>query len=196
MAFLAHHGLEGGSIGNGLNLIDVSFTVGECFLLYGLLKTPSKSPRPLHSSYLTFLISEHKHVALKICRSDKETSDTAAAEIAILKHTIWQGKSHDHIVALLDDFTVPVEDHPKLSHACLVFELLGPNLLTFLESHMDNVRSGGNAQRGEGGGLPLSLVKIFAKQMLLGTAYLHDFCRHIHTDLKVRVSDPNASFFL
>lgn len=124
-------------------------------------------------------------MALKICRSDRETTETAAAEVAVLKHTVWQDETHANIVALLDTFYHPASEGSKLSHTCLVFELLGPNLLTFLESHMENVKNGGNAQRGEGGGLPISLVKVFAKQMLLGTAYLHDFCRHIHTDLKV-----------
>lgn len=144
----------------------------------------SSFPRPLRPTELT-PSSDEKHVALKICRSDRETTETAAAEIAVLKHTVWQNETHANIVALLDTFYHPTAEGSKHSHTCLVFELLGPNLLTFLESHVENVRNGGNAQRGEAGGLPISLVKVFAKQMLLGTAYLHDFCRHIHTDLKV-----------
>lgn len=33
-------------------------------------------------------------------------------------------------------------------------------------------------------GLPLSMVRAIAKQVLLGVAYLHDKCEIIHTDIK------------
>lgn len=99
---------------------------------------------------------------------------------------MWHGRTQDNIVRLVDDFYHPAKRPSRLDHACLVFEVLGPNLLTFLEAHIRNVKNQqGGALPGQAGGLPLSLVKEFAKQMLAGTAYLHDFCRHIHTDLKV-----------
>jgi len=138
--------------------------------------------------YLTGPFSREKvHVAIKICRSDRETRETAAAEVHVLKETMWHGRTQDNIVRLVDDFYHPAKRPSRLDHACLVFEVLGPNLLTFLEAHIRNVKNQeGGALPGQAGGLPLNLVKEFAKQMLAGTAYLHDFCRHIHTDLKVR----------
>ncbi|KAG8812585.1 serine/threonine protein kinase, CMGC group [Serendipita sp. 399] len=104
---------------------------------------------------------------------------------------------------MIDHFFVPAKQRNSRSeHACLVFEILGPNLLTFLEAHIKSVsdaeeerirmRENGiedesawkGALPGPAGGLPIPLVKEFAKQMLAGVAYLHDFCRTIHTDLK------------
>ncbi|CAG7849073.1 SubName: Full=Probable dis1-suppressing protein kinase dsk1 {ECO:0000313/EMBL:CCA67077.1} [Serendipita indica DSM 11827] len=126
------------------------------------------------------------HVALKICRSDRDTRETAEAEIKILKEVMWHGHSQSNIVRLVDTFCVPAHQrNSRAEHACLVFEILGPNLLTFLEAHIKNVReANAGAIPGPSNGLPLQLVKEFAKQMLAGTAYLHDFCRYIHTDLK------------
>ena len=127
------------------------------------------------------------HVALKICRSDRDTRETAEAEIKILKEVMWHGHSQSNIVRLVDTFCAPAHQrNSRAEHACLVFEILGPNLLTFLEAHIKSVReANAGAIPGPSNGLPLALVKEFAKQMLAGIAYLHDFCRYIHTDLKV-----------
>jgi serine/threonine-protein kinase SRPK3 len=106
--------------------------------------------------------------------------------VSVLKETIWNGQYQDNLVRLIDYFYHPAQGPSRGEHACLVFEILGPNLLSFLEAHVETVRlRKGDAVPGEAGGLPLNLVKEFAKQMLAGIAYLHDFCRHIHTDLKV-----------
>jgi serine/threonine-protein kinase SRPK3 len=147
--------------------------------------TVSVPPFSVSCVQLTLATREQKHVALKICRSDRETCETAAAEIAVLEYIRWEGECHGNLVRLIETFSIPAKGSARSSHTCIVFELLGPNLLTFLEAHITDVRNGGKSQRGEGGGLPLALVQEFAKQLLCGTSYLHDFCRHIHTDLKV-----------
>ncbi len=53
----------------------------------------------------------------------------------------------------------------------MVFEILGVNLLEIIKRY--NYR-----------GIPLPLVRIIARQVLLGLDYLHRVCKIIHTDLK------------
>jgi hypothetical protein len=152
---------------------------------------------------LTISQRDNKHVAIKICRSDRETTDAAIAELHVLREAMWQGQFHDNIVGLVDKFVVPAalnepwiptdeEPEPPV-HYCIVIEVLGPNLLTFLEAHQRHVRSNSvDALPGQAGGLPLPLVKEFSKQLLAATAFLHDYIRHIHTDLKV--SAPSVRY--
>lgn len=54
---------------------------------------------------------------------------------------------------------------------CMAFETLSCNLLTIIRLY--NYK-----------GLPMPLVKVIAKQMLIGLDYLHRECHIIHTDLK------------
>ena len=63
------------------------------------------------------------------------------------------------------------------THVCMVFEVLGHNLLKFI------IRN--NYQ-----GMPLQNVKIMMKQVLEGLHYLHTKCQIIHTDIK----PENVSF--
>ncbi|PHJ24962.1 cmcg kinase (incomplete catalytic triad) [Cystoisospora suis] len=60
---------------------------------------------------------------------------------------------------------------PNGRHMCLVFEVLGPNLLSLIKRY--NFR-----------GLPMNLVRRVATDVLYGLSYLHDVCNIIHTDLK------------
>lgn len=53
----------------------------------------------------------------------------------------------------------------------MVFEILGVNLLEVIKRY--NYK-----------GVPFPLVRIMAKQMLMGLDYLHRVCKIIHTDLK------------
>ena len=73
-----------------------------------------------------------------------------------------------HIVSFLDSF-----DHigPEDTHVCIVFEPLGENLLSLIE-------------RNKKKGVPVTLVKTIARQVLLGLEYLHDECDLVHTDIK------------
>merc|ERR1719471_412021 len=72
------------------------------------------------------------------------------------------------MVMLLDDFKISGVNG---SHVCMVFEVLGHNLLKFI------IRN--NYQ-----GMPLMNVKIMMKQVLEGLHYLHTKCQIIHTDIK------------
>merc|ERR1719471_2195404 len=72
------------------------------------------------------------------------------------------------MVMLLDDFKISGVNG---THVCMVFEVLGHNLLKFI------IRN--NYQ-----GMPLKNVKIMMKQVLEGLHYLHTKCQIIHTDIK------------
>ena len=69
---------------------------------------------------------------------------------------------------LLDDFKISGVNG---THVCMVFEVLGHNLLKFI------IRS--NYQ-----GIPLKNVKLIMRQVLEGLHYLHAKCQIIHTDIK------------
>ena len=56
-------------------------------------------------------------------------------------------------------------------HFVMVFEILGVNLLEVIKRY--NYK-----------GVPMPLVRIMAKQCLIGLDYLHRICQIIHTDLK------------
>ncbi|KAF1814767.1 serine/threonine-protein kinase SRPK2 [Eremomyces bilateralis CBS 781.70] len=112
-----------------------------------------------------------KHVALKVVRSAAHYTETALDEIKLLNKVVGANKDHPgrkHVVSLLDSFT---HKGPNGSHVCMVFEVLGENLL-------------GLIKRWNHRGIPLPLVKQITKQVLLGLDYLHRECGIIHTDLK------------
>ncbi|KEY65273.1 hypothetical protein S7711_01791 [Stachybotrys chartarum IBT 7711] len=112
-----------------------------------------------------------KHVALKVVRSAAHYTETAIDEIKLLNKIVGAKPNHPgrkHVVSLLDSF-----DHkgPNGTHVCMVFEVLGENLL-------------GLIKRWNHRGIPMPLVKQITKQVLLGLDYLHRECGIIHTDLK------------
>ncbi|KAG8211220.1 Serine/threonine protein kinase, CMGC family [Trichophyton interdigitale] len=112
-----------------------------------------------------------KHVALKVVRSAAHYTETAIDEIKLLNRINSANPDHPgrrHVVSLLDSF-----EHrgPNGVHVCMVFEVLGENLL-------------GLIKRWNHRGIPMPLVKQITKQVLLGLDYLHRECGIIHTDLK------------
>ncbi|EEH39143.2 protein kinase dsk1 [Paracoccidioides lutzii Pb01] len=112
-----------------------------------------------------------KHVALKVVRSAAHYTETAIDEIKLLNKIVQANPNHPgrkHVVSLLDSF-----EHrgPNGVHVCMVFEVLGENLL-------------GLIKRWNHRGIPMALVKQITKQVLLGLDYLHRDCGIIHTDLK------------
>jgi serine/threonine-protein kinase SRPK3 len=112
-----------------------------------------------------------KHVALKVVRSAAHYTETALDEIKLLKKVVDAKESHPgraHVVSLLDSFN---HKGPNGVHVCMVFEVLGENLL-------------GLIKRWNHRGIPMPLVKQITKQVLLGLDYLHRECGIIHTDLK------------
>lgn len=114
---------------------------------------------------------KNRHVALKIVKSEAKYRDAAEDEIKILRKVAEEIERHprsNHVVQLLDDF---VHIGPNGEHVCMVFEVLGENLLKVIRRYEHN-------------GLPLFLVKRIVEQVLLGLDLLHRDCGIIHTDLK------------
>ncbi|RMJ24063.1 protein kinase dsk1 [Aspergillus sp. HF37] len=112
-----------------------------------------------------------KHVALKVVRSAAHYTETAIDEIKLLSRIVQAKPSHPgrkYVVSLLDSFE---HKGPNGVHVCMVFEVLGENLL-------------GLIKRWNHRGIPMPLVKQITKQVLLGLDYMHRECGIIHTDLK------------
>jgi serine/threonine-protein kinase SRPK3 len=111
------------------------------------------------------------HSALKVVKSAGRYAETARDEIKLLSCVQSFSPNHpgrSHIVSFLDSFT---HQGPESSHICIVFEPLGENLLALIERHKKK-------------GVPRAVVRIIAKQILLGLEYLHDECDLVHTDIK------------
>ncbi|EPQ26004.1 uncharacterized protein PFL1_06458 [Pseudozyma flocculosa PF-1] len=121
-----------------------------------------------------WLAKDHKmnrHVALKVVKSAPHYTETALDEIKLLQRLVSANPSHAgrrHCVSLLDHFR---HKGPNGSHVCMVFEVLGENLLGLIKRYQHR-------------GVPPHIVKQIAKQVLLGLDYMHRECGIIHTDLK------------
>ncbi|XBW35871.1 hypothetical protein QEN19_001443 [Hanseniaspora menglaensis] len=116
---------------------------------------------------------KNKYVALKIVRASQDCTDAANDEINIL-HAIMKEEDvseytgKDYVINLLNSF---VHKGPNGDHTCMVFELMGENLLKLI-------------QRSQQKNLPIIYVKQIAKQLLLVLDYMHRKCGIIHTDIK------------
>eukprot|EP00359_Climacostomum_virens_P001753 CAMPEP_0204899314 /NCGR_PEP_ID=MMETSP1397-20131031/1785_1 /ASSEMBLY_ACC=CAM_ASM_000891 /TAXON_ID=49980 /ORGANISM="Climacostomum Climacostomum virens, Strain Stock W-24" /LENGTH=779 /DNA_ID=CAMNT_0052067263 /DNA_START=31 /DNA_END=2370 /DNA_ORIENTATION=+ len=82
--------------------------------------------------------------------------------------TAGAARNYCYVVQLLNSF---VHFGPNGKHVCMVFEVLGVNLLEVIKHY--NYR-----------GVPLPIVRAIARQVLIGLDYLHRICSIIHTDLK------------
>ncbi|PVH17461.1 uncharacterized protein CXQ87_000347 [Candidozyma duobushaemuli] len=111
------------------------------------------------------------HVAMKIVRSAKQYTDTAVDEIKLLDKVTTSDThhpGHEHVIQLLDTFS---HEGPNGVHVCMVFEVLGENLLGLIRRYKHK-------------GIPVVFVKQIAKQLLSALDFLHRRCGVIHTDIK------------
>ncbi|ODV83560.1 hypothetical protein CANARDRAFT_181869, partial [[Candida] arabinofermentans NRRL YB-2248] len=180
--------------------------------------------------WLAYDTKNARHVAIKIVRASKNYQEAAIDEIKILEKINSGTDDHPgkkHIVKLLDHF---VHVGPNGDHICMVFEVLGENMLSLLlrykqfqKKKTNEIKERSNSETTSSittstpatrtsidddipppaaaeqhlstladlnilnesyGGLPLSLVKQIAKQLLLALDYMHRDCGLIHTDLK------------
>lgn len=112
-----------------------------------------------------------RFVALKLVKSASHYTETAIDEIKLLRcvrDSDIDDPFREKVVQLLDDFKISGVNG---THVCMVFEVLGHNLLKLI------IRS--NYQ-----GIPLQNVKTIIRQVLEGLEYLHTKCKIIHTDIK------------
>ncbi|KAK9720775.1 serine/threonine protein kinase, CMGC [Basidiobolus ranarum] len=121
-----------------------------------------------------WLAKDHKgarHVALKVVKSAPHYTETALDEIKLLERVTSANSNapgRGYVVELLDHFQ---HVGPNGIHVCMVFEVLGENLLGVIKRYNHH-------------GIPVRMVKEITKQVLLGLDYLHRECGIIHTDLK------------
>ncbi|SPQ99904.1 unnamed protein product (mitochondrion) [Plasmodiophora brassicae] len=108
---------------------------------------------------------QHRHVALKIQKSAEHYTEAALDEIELLRRA---GSASEHVVRLLDFF---YHVGPNGRHMCMVFELLGENLLSLIK------KSGYR-------GIPLPRVQRMTRDILLALHDLHTDAQIIHTDIK------------
>ncbi|KFD70678.1 hypothetical protein M514_17150 [Trichuris suis] len=105
-----------------------------------------------------------RFVASKIVKCARRYTETAQDEIDLLlcvRHSDANDPKRDRVISLLDTFKIRAQGG---DHMCMVFEVLGDNLLKLI------IRS--NYE-----GIPLG-------QVLEGLDYLHTKCKIIHTDIK------------
>lgn len=115
-------------------------------------------------------LKTRQFVALKIVKSARHYTEAALDEIKLLEK-VQQMIDHPNsssVVILLDSFKL---EGPNGTHVCMVFEVLGANLLKLIRKSKHR-------------GLPVDLVKSIARQVLQGLDLLHKQCGIIHTDLK------------
>lgn len=112
-----------------------------------------------------------RYVAIKIVKSAAHFAETARDEIKILKSVRDSDPNNPRrikTVQLLDDFKLTGQNG---THICMVFEVLGDNLLKLIRK--SNYK-----------GIPVENVKTIIRQVLEGLDYLHTKCKIIHTDIK------------
>eukprot|EP01017_Pseudomicrothorax_dubius_P036158 TRINITY_DN5153_c0_g1_i4.p1 TRINITY_DN5153_c0_g1~~TRINITY_DN5153_c0_g1_i4.p1 ORF type:complete len:729 (+),score=180.41 TRINITY_DN5153_c0_g1_i4:145-2331(+) len=142
-----------------------------------------------------WLARDFKHdtyVALKIQKSAPHYLEAAYDEVEILqrvaRHALdpaWLASLEEyyagdpdkpdkftrddcHVIQLLNSF---IYRGPYGNHFCMVFEILGVNLLEVIKRY-------------DYKGIPMHLLRRLGKQVLIGLDYLHRVCGIIHTDLK------------
>ncbi|KAL9609607.1 MAG: hypothetical protein Q9167_005631 [Letrouitia subvulpina] len=115
----------------------------------------------------------NRHVALKILTAESYGGEKEIYELSILRHIKTVNPDHPgykHVICLLDEFR---HTGPHGVHVCLVFEVMGEDLVTLARRYSDKK-------------LPIHIVKQVARQLFLGLDYLHRSCKVVHTDIQPR----------
>merc|ERR1712217_225458 len=107
-------------------------------------------------------------VAMKVCKSKKSVTEQALDEVLLLERLQDDGMHSHHVVQMRGHFW---HSGPNGRHKCMVFEVMGENLLALVKHHDYN-------------GLPMAMCKRLARHTLLGLAYIHSR-GVIHTDVKL-----------
>ncbi|KAF9998441.1 serine/threonine protein kinase, CMGC group [Entomortierella chlamydospora] len=113
----------------------------------------------------------NRHVALKVVKSATHYTETALDEIKLLERVVQANSDapgRKYVVELLDHFK---HHGPNGVHVCMVFEVLGENLLSLIKRYHHR-------------GIPIPLVQQIIYQVLMGLDYMHRECGIVHTDLK------------
>ncbi|EDX15569.1 GD15423 [Drosophila simulans] len=121
--------------------------------------------------WLCWDLQAMRYVAIKIFKSAPHLTKTITDEIKILKTVRETDPSNPRrrkTVQMLDNFKIT---GPNGTHICIVFEMLGDNLLKLIRK--SPLR-----------GIPLANVKAITRQVLEGLDYLHTCCQIIHTNIK------------
>jgi serine/threonine-protein kinase SRPK3 len=121
---------------------------------------------------------------MKVQKSGSAYAEAAVDEI----HLLTCASSRDpaggsrYVAKLTDNFQV---SGPNGVHHCMVFELLGDNLLALIRHFSSNNNNNSSIGMHKfGKGIPIPLVRRLTREVLLGLDYLHRSCHIIHTDLK------------
>ncbi|XP_067614385.1 probable serine/threonine-protein kinase dyrk1 [Eurosta solidaginis] len=153
----------------------VAETVAPTIVVDNATVSEAKSQTNEHvttrNKFITISISEKRYVAIKIVKSAHYFAETAKDEIKILKSVRDSDSSNPRrqkTVQLLDHFK---NTGVNGTHICVVFEVLGDNLLRLITK--SNYR-----------GIPIENVKSITRQVLEGLDYLHTCYKIIHTDIK------------
>jgi len=106
--------------------------------------------------------------AMKVCKSKKSVTEQAEDEVALFERLQEGGNISAHSVQMQGHFW-----HSGINgrHKCMVFEVMGENLLALVKHYDYN-------------GLPVSMVRRLTRHTLLGLEYIHSR-GVIHTDVKL-----------
>jgi serine/threonine-protein kinase SRPK3 len=170
------------------NLVGATFPLFGKFMKCVLISYPIFSPTRKNPNVV---------YAMKVIKSARHYKDAAYDEISLLElikekdphvcvlvyfyflggnsristialHWLITSKLHRGGIQTKHVFSTTYYSFPDV---CLVFEMLGSNLLSLIKLY--NYR-----------GIPLDLCKVITKQVLIGLNFLHTQCKIIHTDLK------------
>ena len=114
---------------------------------------------------------ERTYFAMKVQRSASHYRDAALDEIKLCAQAdqVPEDPARENVLRLVSSFQ---HEGPNGLHVCMLFEVLGCNLLSMIKA--SNYK-----------GLPLALVKRIIRDAIVGIDFLHTRCSIIHTDFKL-----------